>query len=274
MLAAQPRLGAMLTALGVVDHHLSFDSLGLETFFVDDEAPAEVTALRGASRVVCWFGARDPVFARHLGKAVPGAILASPAGDQTAPVWAHLLRTVGAAGDQWRAPLTVPVPLVTAGRAALAHAGWDGQAPLAIVHPGSGSPGKRWPVEGFARVLDALRATRRVAIVLHEGPADHDAVAALTARLGGGVGVVRGLPLNDLAGALAHASAYLGNDSGVSHLAAAVGVPSVILFESARLAWLPWGTRVQPVVVTPSSLATAEIVAVRDRLAAVVRQVH
>ncbi len=50
-------------------------------------------------------------------------------------------------------------------------------------------------------------------------------------------------PLDALAGALACAALYLGNDSGVSHLAAAVGAPSVVLFTRALLGWRPWAPR-------------------------------
>ncbi|MGH7323079.1 MAG: glycosyltransferase family 9 protein [Candidatus Rokuibacteriota bacterium] len=267
LLAAQPRLGALLAALGVIDRHLSFEKLAIASLFVDDGAPAEVAPLRGASRIVCWFGAGDPVFGRRLRELWPEAVVASPTGDQTEPVWQHLLRTVDAPAGDWRAAVTVPAPLVAAGRAALARAGWDGDASLVIAHPGSGSVSKRWPVEGFARVLGEFRPARRVAVFLSEGPADHHAVTALTDRLGGAAaGVLRGLELTELAGALVHASVYLGNDSGMSHLAAAVGAPCSILFEEARLAWQPWGSSAQPLVVTTSPLVPEDVTAVRDRV--------
>ena len=71
-----------------------------------------------------------------------------------------------------------------------------------------------------------------------------------------------------LAGVLACASAYLGNDSGVSHLAAALGTPSVVLFTRDKLAWQPWEPRARPLVVSTASLERADL----DRVLATLRQ--
>ena len=56
----------------------------------------------------------------------------------------------------------------------------------------------------------------------------------------------RGAPLPVLAGVLSHATAYLGNDSGISHLAAALGVPSVVLFAAEGIIWRPWADHLEP----------------------------
>ena len=54
-----------------------------------------------------------------------------------------------------------------------------------------------------------------------------------------------------LAGILSQASAYLGGDSGVSHLAASVGAPAVILFPSAtRERWAPWSPTAEALTMT------------------------
>jgi ADP-heptose:LPS heptosyltransferase len=81
--------------------------------------------------------------------------------------------------------------------------------------------------------------------------ADAEAAQALLARLGDGVGTLLEPDLPRLAATLAAARAYLGGDSGVSHLAAAVGAPSVILFPPAtRRRWAPWSPSAVAVEVT------------------------
>src|SRR5262249_42118833 len=56
--------------------------------------------------------------------------------------------------------------------------------------------------------------------------------------------------LTELAGSLALAQAYLGSDSGVSHLAASVGTPSVILYPAETLRrWAPWAPGALPIGV-------------------------
>jgi heptosyltransferase-3 len=268
VLGAQPRVGALLAALRIVDQAVPFDALRLDTLFVEDGAVTPSDALRRGQRVICWFGARDPVFTRRLRALLPGAIVASASGDGADPVWRHLLATVDAVPEGSPAPCD-PLPEARqAGRDALVRAGWRTGTRLVVAHPGAGGRGKRWSVEGFAQVLAPLCARPDLTVVLHEGPADADAAAALSARLGGDARLLRGLSLVELAGALAQAAAYLGNDSGVSHLAAAVGVPSVILFEQRSLAWRPWAAPADVVVVDPGApVAQADVVTVAARLA-------
>ena len=78
-------------------------------------------------------------------------------------------------------------------------------------------------------------------VVVHQGPADVAAVDALVTALGIPAHRYLEPTLTELAGAFALAQAYLGSDSGVSHLAACVGTPSVILYPPATLRrWAPW----------------------------------
>ena len=64
VLAAQPRIGALMQELGVIDRHVAFDGLGLDALFTDDASRSP--RLPDASRIVCWFGARDATFTRRL----------------------------------------------------------------------------------------------------------------------------------------------------------------------------------------------------------------
>jgi heptosyltransferase-3 len=268
MLAAQPRIGGLLEALAVVDRAVAFDALGLDALFVED--PARLPRLPTVGRLICWFGARDPVFTRRLGALAPGAVVAlSAAPDRL--VWEHLLATTGAGTGDWCAPVVVSDATRAEGARALVDAGCEGPRPWLFVHPGAGSAAKRWPADAFARAVTTIAARARLNVVVHVGPADREAGAALRRHLGAGVAWLVEPALPALAGALAEATLYLGNDSGVSHLAAAVGVPSLVLFDARHLAWRPWWVGARVRTVTPGQTRAEEIEAVVDELQQMLR---
>jgi ADP-heptose:LPS heptosyltransferase len=235
-LVGQPRLGRLLVALEIVERARSFDGFGLEALFVEAPAPAALArALGGFDPIVSWFGAGDRTYRGQLRALAPGAIVAPPVPDDDTPVWRHLLATL-AAGDLASPPRVEPVALPPA-----LAAGEIARRPALIVHPGSGGDWKRWPVDRFAAVIEALRRRGPLEVLVHQGPADAEAAAGLRARLGEAAILLLEPELPRLAGVLAAARAYLGSDSGVSHLAAAVGAPSVVLFPPAtRRRWAPW----------------------------------
>jgi len=103
------------------------------------------------------------------------------------------------------------------------------------LHPGSGSPAKNWPLERFvALAAEMERRGRRVVWIL--GPAEEGLDLDPSAHLWKGVG------LPTLAARLALCDAYVGNDSGVTHLAAATGCPTVALFGGTDPdVWAPRG---------------------------------
>ncbi|HEY3068499.1 MAG TPA: glycosyltransferase family 9 protein [Methylomirabilota bacterium] len=268
VIAAQPRIGGLLTALGEVDKARDFEALGLDTLFAGDLPSGALAIVREARSVVCWFGAGDADFARRLRAMAPNAIVA-PSAVAGVPTWRHLLATTGAA-DAPRACIAVPGLLAAAGRRLLAEAGWDGERGVAIVHPGAGSVRKRWATAGFAAVVNALGESGSF-VALHEGPADAASVADLSVALARRVAVLHEPPLPALAGALHLARAYVGNDSGVSHLAAAVGTPSLILFASALLAWAPWARQARVMTVSMGDGAERDVDAVTAAALALVR---
>jgi ADP-heptose:LPS heptosyltransferase len=114
--------------------------------------------------------------------------------------------------------------------------------------------------------LDAVDAT----LVVHEGPADAAAVEAFAMRSRRPLLRLAHPALPALAGALTLATAYVGNDSGVSHLAAAVGTPSVILFTPPMLPWVPWSPSARCLTVTTSQVIGAERAAIAAALAGLV----
>jgi ADP-heptose:LPS heptosyltransferase len=121
--------------------------------------------------------------------------------------------------------------------------GWDMQGIIAL-HPGAGSRKKAWPPYRFAALARAL-ASEANKILLIQGPADEEAVAAVRAHLRDIPYLhVHNVPIDRLVPLLSCFSLFIGNDSGISHLAAALGVPTLAIFgPTDPLVWAPRGTR-------------------------------
>jgi ADP-heptose:LPS heptosyltransferase len=130
------------------------------------------------------------------------------------------------------------------------------------VHPGSGSPAKNWPLDRFREAARQLSPARPWLLVL--GPAEDDVVPP------SGALVARSLPLRRLAAVLARAGLFLGNDSGVAHLAAACGTRTLALFGPTDPAqWAPVGRAVRTLRAAAGrldDLPVDEVVAAAGRL--------
>lgn len=249
--AGQPRLGRLLVGLGVVQEALGFDGLGLSALFTDAPVPGELAALaQRFERLVSWFGSNDAAYRTRLAMLGPETIVAPPVPAEEAPVWRHLVSTLSPWGIEAPAALA---PL------RVAQAGETG--PALVVHPGSGGAWKRWPVARYAQVIQSLRRRRPLEVVVHQGPADAEAAQSLVELLGGQAIALIEPPLPQLAAVLATARAYLGGDSGVSHLAAAVGAPSAILFPAVtRRRWEPWSPTARPIGLTGETGDVARVI--------------
>jgi heptosyltransferase-3 len=241
VLAGQPRLGRLLVALRVVDEARAFDGLGLEALFTDGPVlPALAGWLGSFTRVVSWFGAREPTYRARLGALAAELTVARPVPDDETPVWRHLRATLSL-GDLAETDSVAPIRLPARPPGASA----------VVVHAGSGGAWKQWPPDRFAEAIAEVTARHAVAVIVHQGPADRAAVDAVLARLDRPVERLVEPELPDLAAILSGARAYLGGDSGISHLAAAVGAPSVVLFPPTHLPrWSPWSPSARPVAMT------------------------
>jgi ADP-heptose:LPS heptosyltransferase len=114
--------------------------------------------------------------------------------------------------------------------------------PAIAIHPGSGGARKRWPPGHFAALIRVLRGDS--APILIAGPQDAEIVAQVVTEAGA-TPIVRDLSVAGLAAFLSRCTLYVGNDSGVTHLAGLLGVPTVALFGPTDPAlWAPLGTRV------------------------------
>lgn len=108
----------------------------------------------------------------------------------------------------------------------------------AVIHAGAAYETKRWAVEHFRLVGEEVERSHGLRPVFVLGPGDTGLAGELS-----GFDVREALQLDALKSLLAGARLFLGNDSGPAHVAAAFGVPTVVIFGSSDSAvWHPWRT--------------------------------
>lgn len=133
-------------------------------------------------------------------------------------------------------------------RARLAQHNVDPAQPLALIHPAAALETKRWATENFARVVEEVtsRGLTPVAIATQNEKSLLDSlIAESTTHLIG----FCDLSLPEVAALASGAKLFVGNDSGVAHIAAAVGAPCVVIFGSSNVAhWRPWTTNPHEVI--------------------------
>ena len=117
---------------------------------------------------------------------------------------------------------------------------------LVLLHPGSGGRRKLWSVAGWLDVIMRLLSNNNIKISLIEGPADSHMVQQLRSEVGStSLLLANNWPLGKLAALMKHSSLYLGNDSGITHLAAACNTPTIALFGPTDPSiWGPQGAKV------------------------------
>lgn len=107
-----------------------------------------------------------------------------------------------------------------------------------IIHPGSGNKSKNWPSDRYLALAKGLRKNKRL-VTWCLGPAEDDFPLCAQERS------IRIESLLELARVLGSARLYIGNDSGITHLAAAVGCRTIAIFgPTDPLKWAPLGNRV------------------------------
>jgi heptosyltransferase III len=211
----------------------SITSTGLDLFGLPgiEPPPALVERLHSFDSIVSWYGSNREEFRDEVSRlglpfqffqALPGTAEHIHAAD-------FFLRQAGCDG--------VAVPKVECPTA---------PGDFAVIHPFSGSPRKNWPLERFREL--AKRMT--VPVRWCAGPEE---------QLEGAVRVEN---LYELACWLAAARIYVGNDSGITHLAAAAGTPVVAIFGPTDPAiWAPRGDRVRVVAGSLEDLPVEQVLA-------------
>lgn len=238
-----PHIAELAVAAGLAQTVVSLDRAEMARFFVPEPSftDAQVAAVRSFDLVFNYL--HDPVGQVRSNLLLAGAkqvLSGSPLikRGHAVPFLLEPLQALALYENDLVPTLDFPAEMRARGRERLRALGLRGH-PVAV-HPGSGSPAKNWPVERFVEIVRRLREKgREVVLVLGEADA---AEAAVFARELPELPVLTELALVELAPALAECAAFLGNDSGIAHLAAAVGLPVVALFGPSNAdVWAPRG---------------------------------
>jgi len=232
----------LLVGPGLADACSSTDAARFTSLFA-----AGPLGLTGYDIIVAYLPDEDGSLAARRGGAADAAVVFDPRppGDGSVHIVDHLLKAlepldVPAAGneprlprrDEWLQQAAALDPLLSR------------RGGYAVIHPGSGGRHKLLSAEKWATVIAGLRPRP---VVLTCGPADGEVMDDVLARVDGEPPlVVRNQPVTTLAGVLAGAERYFGCDSGVTHLAAALGVPAVAVFGATDpRTWAPRGPNVR-----------------------------
>lgn len=221
---AYPSFAKLAAATKIIDAARSIEYGPLAGFFSRGaELNPELCAYFGSfDLIVSYLYDPDGIFAENIAKTGAQRFLTGPA----------RLSEKSHAIDQLATPLAeLGLPL-TSRSVALSIPRENNEKPTLALHPGSGSPSKNWSPEKWQTLVATLLAEHsELQIAVIGGEADAAALSTLQ-QIPAHQRLVfwENLPLEELAPRLAGALAYAGHDTGVSHLAAAVGCPSLLLF--------------------------------------------
>jgi lipopolysaccharide heptosyltransferase II len=131
----------------------------------------------------------------------------------------------------------------------LRSAGMDDlEKPFALIHPAAAFDTKQWATENFARVAEELTARGLTAIAIVSNK-EKRILEALVKHTSAPIFGLSDLSLPEVTALASRARLFVGNDSGIAHIAAAAGAPCVVIFGSSNVAhWRPWTTNPNEVV--------------------------
>ncbi len=214
--------------------------------------PPELTGLFDDVQVVLWYGP-DPrgELMANLERLVPLPIVhpPEPVSKTNGHIVEHLLtpaRILGCTDCDPRVLLPVTAAEIERGKSILRRHELHDETELVLLTPGASASNKRWPIERFAEAFTRLceRESRPLHAGIVVGPDEERLGVELHRALPDCSTLFEILSLDELAALMTAASLFVGNDSGTTHLAAALGLPSLAVFlVTDPRGWAPVGLR-------------------------------
>lgn len=275
--AGREDVGALLRECGLVDEATSAGASRYASLYAGVPDDAMFERLREFERAFLFTVDETSLLASSLRAVIPRTrvivTIPSKAGRQHVSLFRMRQFGIVAPGTDGHR-LAAPRQFREAADAQLRRFGHDGFAPVLAVHPGSGGASKVWPLERFFRVMEQLQDSFGLFVLLLTGPAESGALRDQAGNFSQGRAKTAHLSDADLiavAALLAGSALFIGNDSGVGHLAASVCCPVLALFGPTDPAlWAPRGPRVE--LIKARSLAEIAVDRVYLQAAAMLRE--
>lgn len=256
-----PRVAQLALAGGLADDVRSIDARPLAGFFArgGDLAPELGEYFAGFAIIISYLFDPDEIFQANVARCSKAQFIAGQhRPDESAGIHATevFLKPLGrlAIFDADPTPrLAIKSQPSTANQIAF--------------HPGSGSERKNWPEASWAELLAQMIRSSDVNLLLVGGEAEGGRLERLASGLPPErVALARNLPLVELANRLTGCSAFVGHDSGITHLAAALGLRGIVLWgETSRAVWQPRGERMK-ILTAPGGLPSLTVETVLHEL--------
>ena len=230
-----PHIVQLAVAGGLVDRAQFIEARPLAGFFArhGELAPDMADYFSEFDLIVSYLYDPDEIFQGNVGRCAPAPFIAGPHRPDekgrlhAAKVYLQPLERLAIFGAD-------PVPRLTLEQrpAMLSY--------LALM-PGSGSPRKNWPESNWADLLELLIEETPLDLLLVGAAAEAERLQRLGAALPPArVRLAQSLPLPELGSLLQGCAGFIGHDSGISHLAAALGLPGIVLWgDSVAEVWRP-----------------------------------
>ena len=260
---------ALVENRGYADSVRSIDYAPLASFFSrDGELPAELAKyFRSFQQIISYLFDPDEIFANNLKRCgVKNLIKASPQindGEHAARQLARPLEQLGLFLEDAAAMLYPNKEDRMFAKKFLERSA----QPLLALHPGSGGERKNWALENWRELGDWLIESMQPSTLLVViGEADESRAQQLKEWWAERpVCFAQNLPLPQVAALLERCAMFIGHDSGISHLAAAVGTPSLLLFgPTDPEIWAPANERVKTIRAPKNDLQQLSVATVRD----------
>ena len=263
-LVGYPRVAELAHAAGVIDNFRNIEAGPLARFFARNAALDQDWSdyFESCNLILSYLFDPDEIFRTNIARASAAQFIqAQHRPDESQPV--HATEVFLKPLEKLAIYGADPIPkLRITTNASLPPGKWI------AVHPGSGSEKKNWPEDRWLELLQSLLANSDAYLLIVGGEAEGARLARLADALPAPrIRLAQNLPLLELAGLISQCAAFIGHDSGITHIAAALGIPSLVLWGLTRSEiWRPLGQHVEILHAPNSDLGQLSVSTVQTAL--------